>query len=102
MKISEILSSTGLKSSKLFDLYKSIPQKKINLAIKNELNNRLNNKINRIIKKYNTNSKNLRILIRKSGTEPLIRILVEGKISENVANISKTLDKEIKKILNDK
>ena len=47
------------------------------------------------MKKY----KNLRFLVRKSGTEPLIRILVEGKEEFLVNKVTAKLMKQLKEII---
>ena len=78
LKITEILTTTQSKASSLFDLYKNYPQEKINLtySVKNK---KLLNAIEKLKKDKSINNNNLRSLVRFSGTEPLIRILVEGK-----------------------
>ena len=100
LKILEILSSTKDKTSKIFDIYKQYPQIKINLPIKKKLNGNLNQSLKKIIKNNKLNNPNLRYLVRKSGTEPLMRILVEGKNKDSVVNAAKRINNEIKEILN--
>ncbi len=101
LKISEILSFSNIKSSKLFDLYELTPQIKINLPITNKLSKKNNFKLSKLIKKYNTNNKDHRILIRESGTEPLVRLLIESKNIEYIKNLSKKIENEIKSIINE-
>ena len=45
------------------------------------------------------NYKNLRFLVRKSGTEPLIRVLVEGREKFIVNEITARLMKQLKEII---
>ena len=82
LKITEILISNKNKASKLFDLYDDFAQEKINLRYKTK-----NTKLLKILGKLKNdklyNNKKIRSLVRLSGTEPLVRILVEGQeISE--------------------
>ncbi len=78
LKITEILISNKNKVSKLFDLYNDFPQEKINLRYKTK-----NTKLLKILGKLKNdklyNNKKIRSLVRLSGTEPLVRILVEGQ-----------------------
>ena len=76
----EILFSLrkGIKASKLFNVYKSVPQKLININVKDkEIINSF--KCKKAIKLANNLVKNQgRLLVRKSGTEPKIRIMCES------------------------
>ena len=78
LKITEILISNKNKASKLFDLYDDFAQEKINLHYKTK-----NTKLLKILDKLKNNklynNKKIRSLVRLSGTEPLVRILVEGQ-----------------------
>ncbi len=67
----------GKKASKLFKVYKSVPQKLLNINVKNKkiIDTR---KCKNAIKLANTLIKNKgRLLVRPSGTEPKVRIMCE-------------------------
>ena len=82
LKIIEIMSKKNSKTSNIFNLYDELPQIKINIPY-DKINDKVRKKINLLSKNKSLNKKNFRFLIRFSGTEPVIRILVEGpKISE--------------------
>ena len=50
-------------------------------------------------KKENSRDKKIRVLIRFSGTEPLIRLLVEGQDLKIVQQKAKNLELEIRNII---
>jgi phosphoglucosamine mutase len=68
----------GKKSSEIFNVYKSVPQKLININVKNK--NIIDSlKCKKAIQKAESLIKNYgRLLVRKSGTEPKIRIMCES------------------------
>ena len=102
LKVLEILSSQNTSASKLFNLYKKFPQIKNNIKISKKLTPKTINKINRISINFQKEYKELRFLVRRSGTEPLIRVLVEGKDKNIVTYASSNLTKNILDVLNDK
>ena len=88
--------------------FKPFPQKLTNIKLKfniNKINPKTKILIDQTIKSYQANnSEDFRIFIRPSGTEPLIRILVEAK-NQTMAHslsseITKKLSSEIHNIIN--
>ena len=85
----------GKKASKLFDVYKSIPQVLENIFVndKNILNSsKCKNAINKAIKIIRGNG---RLLVRKSGTEPKIRIMGESNNKTLLIKCIKLIKKSI-------
>ena len=68
----------GKKASEIFNVYKSVPQKLLNISVKDK--NIINSlKCKNAIKRAQKIIKDQgRLLIRKSGTEPKIRIMCES------------------------
>ena len=95
LKIVEILSIAKLKASNVFQLYKSFPQIKINISYKN-LSQKNLSFLKKISKDKLINNQNIRSLIRISGTEPLIRILIEGKNFNEIKSYAKLIEKKIR------
>ena len=100
LKIIEIISLEKAKASKIFSLYDQYPQIKTNLLIKKKPNGFFDKTLNNIVKKNKVNNPEIRYLVRKSGTEPLVRILVEGQDSDKVVKASKIINNQINKVLN--
>ena len=94
LKVTEIISKYKKSTSSIFDLYDDFPQIKVNIPYK-----KLSRKSLKYIENLNKkkiNDKNIRLLIRKSGTEQLIRLLVEGKDLQKVKEHSKIFEKDIR------
>ena len=97
LKITEIMSIIKKSSSSIFDLYDNLPQIKVNISYK-----KISEKTKKNIKdlnKKNRRDKKIRVLIRFSGTEPLIRLLVEGQDLKIVQQKAKNLELEIRNII---
>jgi phosphoglucosamine mutase len=78
----------GKLASKTFEVYKSVPQKLLNIKVKDKNIIRSTN-CQKAIKNANKLIKNKgRLLVRPSGTEPKIRIMCE---SFNISLINKCL-----------
>ena len=95
LKITEHLSVLNSKTSDAFNIYESVPQIKIDISFKS-LSKKNLTFINKISKDKSLIKKNMRSLIRISGTEPLIRILVEGKNFQEVESCAKLIEKKIR------
>ena len=93
-KRKKINLNSWLKSS--FNPY---PQKLTNISLDFDLkriNKSLKELINESIKKFSSNNEdNFRIYVRPSGTEPVLRVLVEAKNPKEMEIISKNITSEI-------
>ena len=102
-KVKNISLNDWLKSS-----FEPFPQKLTNINLDlniNKINPKTKTLIDQTIESYQANnSDNCRIYIRPSGTEPVIRVLVEAKNEKDVhslsSEITNKLSLEINKIIN--
>lgn len=79
------------------------PQKLVNVKVSNDKKNdwdKMHGLINYIEKKEEELAGKGRVLVRTSGTEPLIRVMVEGSNAEIVDSIADDIAEKIKKELN--
>ncbi|MBI29542.1 MAG: phosphoglucosamine mutase [Pelagibacteraceae bacterium] len=96
VQISNILISSNKKTSEIFDLYEALPQVQTSVEVIDKNKSFYKNKdLQKFIMNFNDQNDNLRLLIRPSGTEPVIRILVEGNNLESLKSISNEVQKMI-------
>jgi len=91
LKVVDYLQKYGQPLSQINDIFKPWPQKLINVRVKDKEKLSTNKRINELIKEIEDDySKQGRIFVRASGTEPVIRVMLEAK---DEAMISKWEDK---------
>jgi len=99
----QILLEKKLPVSKLCDIMQVYPQVLINAKVDNNKKNEYKN--NEDIQKMINNLQNEfsndgRVIIRPSGTEPLIRVMIEGKEKKVISKKAKELASLIEDKLN--
>jgi phosphoglucosamine mutase len=98
-KFLEILKLTGKKASELASCMESYPQVLVNLKItadKKGLWDK-NTTIMECIHKHETTLGDTgRVLVRESGTEPLIRVMLEGKDLQQITDMANNIAETIK------
>lgn len=102
VNIFSILANNNKKFSEIASVMNKYPQVmeniKINTKKKNEFytNDEIKNKTNEITKKLKDRG---RVVVRPSGTEPLIRVMIEGKDINEIKGLAKELALVIEKEL---
>jgi phosphoglucosamine mutase len=97
-----IAVSTNKTISEITRVFEPLPQQLKNIRIGN-INPLEEEKVKKIIKQGQIQmGKQGRVLIRKSGTEPLIRVMVEGEHQETVTETLTSISEEIQKFTNKK
>lgn len=96
IKLLEVMKKTGKKLSELKQVIKLLPQVLVNAKVDNK--NKYNYLENEYIKNAITDIEKMfegkgRVLIRPSGTEPLVRVMIEGDDQQ-------VLEQEAKKLAN--
>lgn len=92
--LASILKEEKKKMSELASIMCKYPQVLINVKVKNEYKNaymdfeEISNEISRIESIMDNKG---RVLIRPSGTEPLVRVMLEGKEQEQIEKLAKEL-----------
>lgn len=90
----KVMSRTGKKLSELNSMMKDYPQVLINAEVANNKkydylkNDQIREEIERIEEMFHGQG---RVVIRPSGTEPLVRVMIEGQDQEEITKIAKEL-----------
>ena len=103
LKLVEVIRNTGKDLHELVSAIKDAPQTLINVKVDNSKKNTWdkNEAIMFFINEANQKYKDeVRILVRKSGTEPLIRVMTEGENKKLVNKLAEDIAKLIEKELN--
>lgn len=100
LQIFTILQIENKQIHELLEDFRSYPQKLTNIEFNSNSEKILKNKrlIDIITENIKNNRDDLQILIRKSGTENLLRVMVQSRSNQLTKNISKQLIKNIKEI----
>ncbi len=102
-KTIETLVSSGKKMSELASVMETFPQLMLNVRIKPEHRDiwREDEKVKACMDSYEARlGEDGRILVRESGTEPLIRVMVEGKDAALMEEACRTITAEIESFVN--
>lgn len=102
-KTIETLVNSGKKMSELAGIMETFPQLMLNVRIKPEHRNvwREDERVKSCMDSYEAKlGSNGRILVRESGTEPLIRVMVEGKDAALMEEACRTITAEIEAFVN--
>jgi phosphoglucosamine mutase len=103
IQLLSVIKQKNTKLSKLAEIMKDMPQVLINAQVSEEKKNNyldddiIKNKIEEIEKHFD---KKGRVLIRPSGTEPLVRVMIEGENQEEINSYATELAALIEKRLN--
>ncbi|MBN2127515.1 MAG: phosphoglucosamine mutase [Candidatus Diapherotrites archaeon] len=101
LNILKIMKKENKKLSELKQVMEKYPQVLMNLKVKEK---KPIEKLNAFQEKLNEFEKALgkqgRILVRYSGTEPLIRVMIEGKNKAQIQLMAETLVNELRKAMN--
>ncbi|SEF62613.1 phosphoglucosamine mutase [Caloramator fervidus] len=94
LQLVSILKKSGKKMSELKSIMKELPQVLVNAKVSNDKKNAyLNDEV--IVKEIQKVEKHLegkgRVLIRPSGTEPLVRVMLEGEDLEKITDMARKL-----------
>ena len=103
LKLVEVIRNTGKDLHELVSAIKDAPQTLINVKVDNSKKNTWdkNEAIMSFINEANQKYKDeVRILVRKSGTEPLIRVMTEGDNKQLVHKLAEDIAQLIEKELN--
>lgn len=96
----KVLVETRKPLSEIKNIMKVYPQILINVKAKNKAKYKENEKIcNKIDKAKNILGENGRIIVRPSGTEPLIRVMVEGKDETKIEKLAQDVASVIEREL---
>ncbi len=93
-----MLKNRGGKASELSEAVKNYPQLLINVKVPNSLKAKIakESSVQKVIDQYASQlGENGRILVRHSGTEALVRVMVEGKNFDEVNEIAKAVAEAI-------
>jgi len=99
LQILNIINITGKSLSEHCSDLKIYPQKMRNIKLKNITNFKITDGVENLIEKIKQKSDGkIRILIRPSGTEPVLRILVEGEDNTSFEDVLNQIEKKIKEL----
>ncbi len=94
IKLASVIKKKGKKASEIAAMMKEYPQVLVNARVSNEKKNYYTTD-EMILSKIEEIEKSLegrgRVLIRPSGTEPLVRVMLEGEIQEEIDKIAHEL-----------
>ena len=99
----KIMLEKGLSSSKLCDIIQIYPQVLVNAKVNSDKkydydkDEEIKSEIEKLEEEFSGNG---RVLIRPSGTEPLVRVMIEGQDKEIIKTKAESLAKLIEKKLN--
>ena len=99
----KIILEKNVSSSKICDIIQIYPQVLVNAKVDGEKkydyykDDEINKEIQNLEKEFSGNG---RILIRPSGTEPLVRVMIEGTDKDYIITKAESLAKLIEKKLN--
>ena len=99
----KILLEKNVSASKLCDIIKIYPQVLVNAKVASDKkdayanDDEIKQEIEKLEKEFSGNG---RVLIRPSGTEPLVRVMIEGQDKEYIKTKAESLAKLIEKKLN--
>ncbi|MDE5946860.1 MAG: phosphoglucosamine mutase [Oscillospiraceae bacterium] len=102
VKVLEILRNSGKKMSELADVMTSFPQVMVNVKVTPKVKAEWKNysDVKSVIEKNeNLLGESGRILVRESGTEPLVRVMIEGENIDNITVIANEIADKIKEHL---
>lgn len=98
----KVMQKTGKKLSNLAKIMEKFPQVIVNVKIKKKIYFEKISQINQLVKNLEEKiSPDGRILLRYSGTEPVVRIMVEGKSESQIKEISQIISKKIQDFINE-